>query len=258
MRRRRFIQCDVFTSIPTKGNGLAVVLDGEGLSDEAMQSFAAWTNLAETTFLLPPTIADADYKLRIFTPNVEMPFAGHPTLGSCASWLHAGGKSETKGLVRQECGVGIVDIDVTGNVPAFAAPKTSVEPLSPEKLRAITSALGLSQDRIVQTAQLANGPEWQVLELASAADVLAVELRQTALSGIRRRRPDRRPSAGFAVPVRDPPHRAIERHERRPDHGLAERGDRALDVRQRALERPSHHRPGHLHGPRGPRVHPSR
>jgi PhzF family phenazine biosynthesis protein len=175
MRQRRFIQCDVFSSIPAKGNGLAVVADGEGLSDQEMQGFAAWTNLAETTFLLPPTTSEADYKVRIFTPGREMPFAGHPTLGSCASWRHLGGKPRTAGIVRQECGVGIVDIDVSGAVPAFAAPKTSVAPLPPDMLNAITSSLGLSRDRIVRTAELSNGPVWQVLELASADDVLAVD-----------------------------------------------------------------------------------
>ncbi len=85
MRERRFIQCDVFTSMPTKGNGLAVVVDGEGSSDKEMQAFAAWTNLAETTLLLSPTKSEADYKVRTFTPRREMLFAGHPTLGSCAS-----------------------------------------------------------------------------------------------------------------------------------------------------------------------------
>ncbi|OQW50801.1 PhzF family phenazine biosynthesis protein [Candidatus Raskinella chloraquaticus] len=99
--RRRFVQCDVFTSVPTRGNGLAVVIDGEGLSDSAMQQFAAWTNLAETTFLLAPTTQEADYKVRIFTPAREMLFAGHPTLGSCASWIQCGGKPRTQGLVRQ-------------------------------------------------------------------------------------------------------------------------------------------------------------
>ena len=175
MLQRRFIQCDVFTSVPTRGNGLAVVVDGEGLSDEAMQAFAAWTNLAETTFLMAPTTEAADYKVRIFTPKREMLFAGHPTLGSCASWLRAGGKSRTEGVVRQECGVGIVDIDVSGGVPAFAAPPTTIAPLPPDKLAAITSALGLSHERILRTVQLANGPVWQVLELASAADVLAAD-----------------------------------------------------------------------------------
>jgi PhzF family phenazine biosynthesis protein len=173
MRKRRFIQCDVFTSVPTKGNGLAVVVDGEGLSDQQMQDFAAWTNLAETTFLLPPTTVEADYKVRIFTPKREMLFAGHPTLGSCASWLRSGGQPRTAGVVRQECGVGIVDIDVSGKVPAFAAPATTVKPMTPEKLEAIISAFGLAKDRILQTAELCNGPVWQVLELKSAADVLA-------------------------------------------------------------------------------------
>ena len=175
MRQRRFIQCDVFTSVPAKGNGLAVVLDGEDISDQEMQVFAAWTNLAETTFLMSPTTTEADYKVRIFSPGREMLFAGHPTLGSCASWLRAGGKSRTEGVVKQECGVGIVDIDVSGAVPAFAAPKTTIAPLPPEKCEAIASALGLARDRIVRTAELANGPVSQVLELASAADVLAAD-----------------------------------------------------------------------------------
>jgi PhzF family phenazine biosynthesis protein len=175
MRQRRFIQCDVFSSVPAKGNGLAVVADGEGLSDEEMQGFAAWTNLAETTFLLAPTTSEADYRVRIFTPSREMPFAGHPTLGSCASWRHLGGEPRTAGVVRQECAIGIVDIDVSGAVPAFAAPKTTVTPLPPDMLDAIASTLGLSRERIIQTAQLANGPVWQVLALASAADVLAVD-----------------------------------------------------------------------------------
>ena len=103
VRQRRFIQCDVFTSVPTKGAGLAVVVDGEGLSDIQMQTFAVWTNLAETAFLLSPTTQDADYKVRIFTPKRELPFAGFPTLGSCAAWLHAGGKSRKQGVVKQEC-----------------------------------------------------------------------------------------------------------------------------------------------------------
>ena len=131
MRQRRFIQCDVFTSVPTKGNGLAVVVDSEGLSDQEMQAFAAWTNLAETTFLLPPTTEEADYKVRIFTPGARCRSPA-PTLGSCASSFCAGGKSRTEGVVRQECGVGIVDIDVSGAVPAFAAPKAPVAALPPE------------------------------------------------------------------------------------------------------------------------------
>lgn len=173
--QRRFIQCDVFTSVPMRGNGLAVVVDAEGLSSEDMQTFAAWTNLAETTFLLPPTTPDADYKVRIFTPAREMLFAGHPTLGSCASWLKAGGKPKSPGNVMQECGVGLVTIYISGEVPAFAAPKTTVEPLAQEKHNRIVAALGLDPTRIKRTATLNNGPEWQALELASAEDVLAID-----------------------------------------------------------------------------------
>ncbi len=175
MSSRRFMQCDVFTAIPTKGNGLAVVVDGDGLSDETMQAFAVWTNLAETTFLMAPTTPEADYKVRIFTPAREMLFAGHPTLGSCASWLRSDGKPKKMGVVMQECGVGIVAIDVSGEVPAFAAPKTIVKSLAADKLQSIRSALGIDPDRIVRTAHLANGPEWQVVELKSAADVLAAD-----------------------------------------------------------------------------------
>lgn len=173
--QRRFIQCDVFTSMPTRGNGLAVVIDADGLSSEDMQIFAAWTNLAETTFLLPPTRPEADYKVRIFTPAREMLFAGHPTLGSCASWLKAGGKPRSPGKVVQECGVGLVTIDTSGDVPAFAAPETTVEPLPQEKRDRIVAALGIDPARIKRTATLNNGPEWQALELASAEDVLTVD-----------------------------------------------------------------------------------
>jgi PhzF family phenazine biosynthesis protein len=99
----------VFSAVPTRGNALAVVVDGDGLSEEQMRRFAAWTNLAETTFLLPPGDPSADYKVRIFTPTREMPFAGHPTLGSCTVWLDSGGVPRDVHVVRQECGVGIVD-----------------------------------------------------------------------------------------------------------------------------------------------------
>jgi len=174
-KQRRFIQCDVFTSTPTRGNALAVVVDGGGLSDAQMQAFAAWTNLAETTFLMAPTDPVADYKVRIFTPNREMPFAGHPTLGSCAAWLHTGGVPRDKGIVRQECGVGIVDIDLRGTLPAFVAPPTAIEALPEKDLQVIATALGLDPNSIVRTARLNNGPVWQVLALKSAAAVLAVD-----------------------------------------------------------------------------------
>jgi len=175
MQKRKFIQCDVFSPIPTQGNGLAVIVDAEGLSDEQLQIFAAWTNLAETTFILPPTDPAADYRLRIFTPTREMLFAGHPTLGSCAAWLHCGGVPKQKALVRQECGIGIVDIDVSGAQFAFVAPPTKIEPLPEENLRLIKQALNISSESILKTALLDNGPVWQVLQLKCAEDVLSVD-----------------------------------------------------------------------------------
>ena len=187
MISRRFVQCDVFSTVAAKGNGLAVVVDGDGLSDADMQAFAAWTNLAETTFLMPPHDAAADYKVRIFTPAREMLFAGHPTLGSCAAWLHTGGRPKTNGVVRQECGVGVVDIDVSGARPAFAAPATSVAPLADDKRNAILQALDIAPDRVVRCAELSNGPVWQVFELASADDVLTADsskIRYPAFVGV--------------------------------------------------------------------------
>ena len=175
MKPRRFIQCDVFSPIPTQGNGLAVVVEAEGLSDQQYQAFAAWTNLAETTFLLPPTDASADYKVRIFTPAREMPFAGHPTLGSCAAWLHAGGVPKLQGLVRQECGIGIVDIDISGQTYAFVAPPTAIAPLPQAQFHAIIDALDISPAHVLHTAQLDNGPVWRALQLDSAERVLALD-----------------------------------------------------------------------------------
>ena len=174
MEKRRFIQCDVFTSTPTRGNALAVVIDGQGLTNAQMQTFAAWTNLAETTFLLPPTDPQADYKVKIFTTVREMLFAGHPTLGSCASWLHCGGVPKDPKRIKQECGVGLVEIDMTGQRPAFVAPPTLIEPIDESHLSDIIRVLDIDPDTIVQAAQLNNGPVWQAIELKSASDVLAV------------------------------------------------------------------------------------
>lgn len=176
LRERRFIQCDVFSPIPARGNGLAVVVDGDGLDDTEMQAFAAWTNLAETTFLLPPDAARADYRVRIFSTRTEMPFAGHPTLGSCAAWLHAGGVPREPGTVRQQCNIGIVEIDVTAPAkPAFIAPPTAMRPLADDGLQRLADALELAPDAIVASAELDNGPVFQVLQLADAAAVLAVD-----------------------------------------------------------------------------------
>jgi PhzF family phenazine biosynthesis protein len=176
MKQRRFIQCDVFTPTPTQGNALAVVVDGEGLDDETMRRFAAWTNLAETTFILPAVEAGADYMLRIFTPTREMPFAGHPTLGSCSAWLHCGGVPRETGVVRQECGVGIVEIDISNTaLHAFTAPPTSIQAMHSDNFEAIVEVLEIPREQIMHTAELNNGPVWQVFQLDSAEAVLALD-----------------------------------------------------------------------------------
>ena len=176
MQSRRFIQCDVFSPTPTLGNGLAVVLDSDGLSDEEMQRFAAWTNLAETTFVLPATSAGADYRLRIFTTSREMRFAGHPTLGSCAAWLHAGGRPAQQGIVRQQCDIGIVEVDISQpGKPAFTAPPTEIRPMSADNFDQISDRLKISREHILHSAELDNGPVFQVMQLSTAAAVLALD-----------------------------------------------------------------------------------
>ncbi len=176
MKTRRLIQCDVFSPIPLQGNGLAVVVDADGISDEQMQRFATWTNLAETTFLLSPNDPSADYRVRIFSPVQEMQFAGHPTLGSCASWLHSGGKPKVSGTVRQECGLGIVDIDITqAPTLSFVAPPTTINKMDSAYQREIMHVLDISDDAVVHTAELSNGPTWQLFELKNVAQVLAVD-----------------------------------------------------------------------------------
>ena len=172
---RRFQQCDVFTNTPTRGNALAVVIDGDGLSDDTMQSFARWTNLAETTFICRPTLAKADYRVRIFTPGREMSFAGHPTLGSCMTWLRTGATPQQAGLVRQECAIGLVDIDISGDRPAFVAPPTTIQPMDPAECARITSRLKIPRDAIRATATLDNGPVWQMFELDRAQTVLDLD-----------------------------------------------------------------------------------
>ena len=176
MQTRRFIQCDVFTPTPVRGNGLAVVVDGDGIDDSEMQQFAAWTNLAETTFILPPDDDATDYRLRIFTPGREMRFAGHPTLGSCAAWLHCGGVPRQPGIVRQDCAIGIVDIDISHpRRLAFTAPATAIRELPQASFDAITAALELPAARVLNCAELDNGPVFQVFELETADAVLALD-----------------------------------------------------------------------------------
>ena len=188
---RPFQPIDVFTAVPGHGNPLAVVLDGAGLDDARMQRFANWTNLSETTFLLPPTDPAADYRVRIFTPGAELPFAGHPTLGSCHAWLAAGGVPKSPGRIVQQCGVGLVTlrreavdgVDGAGRL-AFAAPPLARSAPSPTLLARVARALGLEAARIVAAQQLDNGPVWLGLLLEDAEAVLALQPDHRALKAL--------------------------------------------------------------------------
>ena len=181
MKTRPFKQVDVFTAQPYFGNPLAVVLDGAGLDDEAMQRFARWTNLSETTFLLPPSDPAADYRVRIFTPGGELPFAGHPTLGSCHAWLQAGGTPKRKDFIVQECKVGLINIRRDGARQAFAAPALRRSAPSPVVLAQVAAALGLKAQHILAAQLLDNGPVWLGLLLDSAETVLQIEPDHLAL-----------------------------------------------------------------------------
>ena len=214
MHSRPFKQVDVFTATPYLGNPVAVVLDGAGVSDEAMAAFARWTNLSETTFVLPPTpkgkAGGADYRLRIFTPGGELPFAGHPTLGSCHAWLehrHTSGRAEApQQRIVQECGVGLIQIECTADVGtlsvagppqgakapsggsavhavtsvgapqrlAFAAPPCTFSMPAPALLAQIATALGLKQEQVLAAQLLDNGPLWLGLLLDNPQTVLAL------------------------------------------------------------------------------------
>ncbi len=181
---RAFKQVDVFTAIPYLGNPLAVVLDGTGLSTEQMQHFTNWTNLSEATFLLPPTDVAADYRVRIFCPGRELPFAGHPTLGTCHAWLQAGGQPKAE-FVVQECGVGLVPIRRQGARLAFAAPPLIKSgPLPESDVALIARGLGVQRNDIVHHAWCDNGPNWRGALLRSAEQVLALKPDAAILAGL--------------------------------------------------------------------------
>ncbi len=184
MTTRTFKQVDVFTAVPYYGNPLAVVLDGSGLSDAQMQRFAQWTNLSETTFVLPPTQAGADYRVRIFTPGGELPFAGHPTLGTCHAWLQAGGTPQAADVVVQECQVGLVTLQRQGSRLAFAAPSLRRSAADSATLDAIAAALGIAPSQILATQQLDNGPHWLGLLLDSTDTVLRLTPDHAALKAL--------------------------------------------------------------------------
>ena len=170
---RTFSQVDVFTDEFMKGNALAVVHDAEGLTTEQMAAFANWTNLAETTFLLPPSDPAADYRVRIFTVSRELPFAGHPTLGSAHAWLTAGGTPRDPDRLVQECGAGLVEVRRDGSRLAFAAPALLRDgPV--ENPEALAAALAIAPEEIAGARWADNGPGWAAVLLRSAEAVLAV------------------------------------------------------------------------------------
>ena len=185
MRQRPFQQVDVFTAVPYLGNPLAVVLDGEGLSTAAMQAFTNWTNLSECTFVLPPTAegaaAGADYRVRIFCPGGELPFAGHPTLGTAHAWLQAGGQPRAADRVVQESGVGLVALRQQGDRRAFAAPALRRADPAATQLTAVLDAMGLHPEEVLAAQQLDNGPRWLGLLLPDVDTVLALEPDHAAL-----------------------------------------------------------------------------
>ena len=185
--KSHFKQVDVFTATPYFGNPLAVVLDGSGLDHAAMQRFARWTNLSETTFLLPPTDPSADYRVRIFTPGGELPFAGHPTLGSCHSWLQAGGQPKGKNFIVQECDMGLVRIrreppGTGGQRLAFAAPPLKCSAADPAWLAQVVAAVGVKPSQILASQLLDNGPVWLALLLDSLDTVLQLAPNHLALA----------------------------------------------------------------------------
>lgn len=183
---RRFVQVDVFTATQLKGNALAVVVDGAGLADAEMAEFARWTNLSETTFLLPPTDPAADYRVRIFTPGGELPFAGHPTLGSAHAFLASGGDAKKPGEVVQQCAVGLVRVKRDGARLAFAAPplKRSGPVDAATRAQAI-AALRIAPEALLDAQWVDNGPGWMAVRLADAAGVLALRPDFIAMQGLK-------------------------------------------------------------------------
>jgi PhzF family phenazine biosynthesis protein len=183
-RVRRFSQIDVFTDELTAGNPVAVVHDAEGLTDEAMAAVASWTNLSETTFLLPPTDPGADYRLRIFTPRRDLPFAGHPTLGSARAWLEAGGEPRDPAGPVQECGAGLVRLRAQDARLAFAAPPlVRSGPVDEADVAWLVAGLGVPRSAVRDAAWVDNGPGWVALLLADAETVLGLEPDLRALAG---------------------------------------------------------------------------
>lgn len=206
-----FRQVDVFSAEPLLGNPVAVVHDADGLSDEQMAAFARWTNLSETTFLLAPTDPAADYRLRIWTPGGELPFAGHPTLGSAHAWLEAGGVPASDDLL-QECGAGLVRIRRDDGLAFAAPPLTRSGPVSDEDVAAICRALRIQPEEIVDSAWIDNGPGWVGVLLRDAEAVLALDPDWAAFADLK---------IGVVGPYADGP-LAVELRAFCPGYGMAE------------------------------------
>jgi PhzF family phenazine biosynthesis protein len=173
--RRAFCQVDVFGEMPFRGNPVAVVLNGDGLDAAAMQQFASWMNLSETTFVLPPGQDDADYLVRIFTPSTELPFAGHPTLGTCHAWLQAGGTPRRADVIVQQCRAGLVPVRRTSDGLAFAAPPlVRSGPVEESRVARAAAALRIDRAGILAAEWVDNGPGWMAVLLGSPESVLAL------------------------------------------------------------------------------------
>jgi PhzF family phenazine biosynthesis protein len=214
---RRFSQVDVFSAEPFRGNPVAVVHDADGIGEEEMAAFARWTNLSETTFLLTPTTDEADYRLRIFTPGQELPFAGHPTIGSAHAWLEAGGVPRAEGELVQECGAGLVqlrrDLDGQGRL-AFAGPpfiRSGV--VSEEDRDRIVRALRIDASDIVDLEWIDNGPGWVGVLMKSADAVLALQPDWSAAAGM---------DVGVVGPYPEGSECAVEIRAFCPEMGIAE------------------------------------
>ena len=210
---RPFSQVDVFSAEPLLGNPVAVVHDADGISDDEMAAFASWTNLSETTFLLPPTTDEADYRLRIFTPGTELPFAGHPTIGSAHAWLEAGGVPRTDGELVQECGAGLVRLR-RGERLAFAGPPflRSGE-VSEEDRERIVRALRIDPSQVVDLEWIDNGPGWVGVLMDSAEEVLAIRPDWSAAAGM---------DIGVVGPYPEGSECAVEIRAFCPDMGIGE------------------------------------
>ena len=228
MPTRPFAQIDVITATAGLGNPVAVVLDATGLSDDAMQRFARWTNLSETTFVLPPTDAQADYAVRIFTPGGELPFAGHPTLGTCFAWLAAGGQPRQPARIVQQCAKGLIPIrrdEAQGHTRlAFAAPPSQRQSVPPALLADVARALGLPAAQVLRAQWLDNGPQWLALQLDSADTVLALAPQHARLAELGHKvgvLGHHAPAGGAALIARSS-------REARAFGAVAERGDAPL------------------------------